>query len=107
VDVSPDVAGKVVAVIDEMADTGESLALVAARVAELGAIHVITASLVAHSWAQPRPDVVALLTDALVIFPWDRQVYADGQWRTHPELAEALRLQGLDSQEPPEVGRHF
>jgi hypoxanthine phosphoribosyltransferase len=101
VDVSPEVAGKVVAVVDEMADTGESLALVAARVAELGAARVITASLIAHSWAQPQPDVDALITDALVIFPWDRQVYADGQWRPHPELSQALRLQGLDGQKPP------
>ena len=97
--VSPDVAGKVVAVVDEMADTGESLTLVASRVAELGAARVITASLVAHSWAQPRPEVAAVITDALVIFPWDRQVYVNGQWQPHPELAEALRLQGLDSQE--------
>ncbi len=102
VDVSPEVAGKVVAVVDEMADTGESLALVAARVAELGAARTITASLVAHSWAQPRPDVVALTTDALVIFPWDKQVYIDGEWQSHPELAQALRLQGLDGQAPPE-----
>jgi hypoxanthine phosphoribosyltransferase len=107
VDVSPDVAGKVVAVVDELADTGESLALVAARVAEFGAARTITASLVAHSWVQPRPDFVALTTDALVIFPWDKQVYINGEWQSHPELAEALRLQGLDSQEPPEVGRHF
>jgi uncharacterized protein len=99
VDVSPEVAGKVVAVVDEMADTGESLALVATRVAELGAVRVIMASLVAHSWAHPRPEVIALLTDALVIFPWDKQVYTDGQWQPHPELAEALRLQGPDRQE--------
>lgn len=99
VDVSPDVAGKIVAVVDEMADTGESLALVAGRVAELGAARTITTSLVAHSWAQPGPDVVALTTDALVIFPWDRQIYVDGQWRAHPELAQALRLQGSRDQE--------
>ena len=98
VDVSPDVAGQIVAVVDEIADTGETLALVAARVAELGAARVITASLVAHRWANPRPDVVALTTDALVIFPWDKQIYTDGQWQPHPELAEALRLQAGDDQ---------
>ena len=107
VDVSPDVAGKVVAVVDEMADTGESLALVAQRVTDFGAACVITASLVAHSWAQPGPQVVALATDALVIFPWDKHVYVNGRWQPHPELAEALRLQGLENQDPPQVGRHF
>ena len=92
-DVSSEVAGKVVAVVDEMADSGETLALVAARVRELGAARVVTASLVAHSWADPRPDHAALVTDALVIFPWDKEVLVDGQWQTHPELAAALDAQ--------------
>ena len=98
VDVSPEVAGKVVAVVDEMADTGETLTLVAQRVTELGAARIITASLVAHSWAQPQPEVVALQTDALVIFPWDKQVYDGAHWQPHPELSEALRLQGIDGE---------
>jgi hypoxanthine phosphoribosyltransferase len=93
VDVSADVEGKVVAVLDEIADTGETLALVAQRVREKGATRVITASLVSHGWADPAPDYVALVSQALVIFPWDKYVYQDGQWLFHPELAEALALQ--------------
>jgi hypothetical protein len=95
VDVAPDVAGKRVAVVDEMADTGETLALVAARVRALGAAQVVTASLAAHTWAQPQPEVVALLSDALVLFPWDRRVFAGGQWQPHPEVTQALAAQGL------------
>ena len=41
----------------------------------------------------PMPDVVARVTDALVIFPWDKRVYQDGHWQPNPELEEALRLQ--------------
>jgi hypoxanthine phosphoribosyltransferase len=93
VDVSADVEGKVVAVLDEIADTGETLALVAQRVRDRGATRVITASLVSHGWADPAPDYVALVSQALVIFPWDKYVYQDGQWLFHPELAEALALQ--------------
>ena len=93
VDVSPEVSGKTVAVVDELADTGETLALVAERVRAHCAARVCTASLVSHSWAQPAPDIVALVTDALVLFPWDQQVYIAGRWQTHPELAEALALQ--------------
>jgi hypothetical protein len=93
VDVSPAVAGRVVAVIDEMADTGATLAMVAARVHELGAARVVTASLCAHSWADPAPTHTALATDALVIFPWDRQVLVDGRWELHPELEQAIRAQ--------------
>ena len=93
VDAAPDVRDKVVAVVDEIADTGETLAVVAERVRQRGAQQVITASLVAHSWADPGPDVAALTTDALVLFPWDEQVYLHGQWQPHPELVEALKLQ--------------
>lgn len=91
--VTPDVAGKIVAVVDEIADTGETLAMVANRVREQNARRVVTATLVSHSWADPMPDITALVTDALVIFPWDKEVYENGQWQPHPELAEALRLQ--------------
>lgn len=92
-DVSPEVAGKSVVVIDEITDTGETLALVAQRAREKGAARVICASLVSHTWANPAPDYAALITDALVIFPWDKRVYQNGQWQIHPELAGALTLQ--------------
>jgi hypoxanthine phosphoribosyltransferase len=94
VDVSPHVRGQRVAVIDEIADSGETLALVADRVEELGAAHVVTACLVAHGWADPMPDVVARVTDALVLYPWDRRVYMEGRWQAHPEIEAALAKQG-------------
>jgi uncharacterized protein len=97
VDVSKEVEGKVVAIIDEIADTGETLRLVGQRVQEQGASRVVTACLVSHSWANPAPDQVALVTDALVIFPWDKQVYQDGKWQSHPELVDALKLQQSSS----------
>lgn len=93
VDVSPEVRGKVIAVVDEMADSGETLALVAERVKAQGAKRVVTAALVRHSWANPQPDHTALVTDALVIFPWDKQVRIGGKWQPHPELEAALRMQ--------------
>jgi hypothetical protein len=88
-----DIAGKSVAVIDDVADSGETLAMVAEEVRRLGAARVVTAALVGHSWAQPPPDVCPLLTDELVVFPWDRRVLIEGQWRPHPEIeAAAARL---------------
>ncbi len=109
VDVTADVAGRRVAVIDEMADSGETLQLVAKRVRERGAASVVTASLVAHSWAAPQPEVVALESDALVLFPWDARVLIDGVWQVNPEFAEALALQkakahkSSDEPEQPEA----
>ena len=94
VPISPAVAGKVVAIVDEMCDSGQTLALAAAQAIELGARQVITAALVAHSWANPAPQVVALATDTFAIFPWDREVRVDGQWVPHPEVEAGLRAQG-------------
>jgi hypoxanthine phosphoribosyltransferase len=90
----PDIAGKVIAVVDEIADSGETLALVAEAAKREGAKQVITACLVSHSWASPAPDLSALVSDALVIFPWDRLVFQDGEWAPHPEIISALEAQG-------------
>jgi hypoxanthine phosphoribosyltransferase len=98
VDVSPDVRGKTIAVIDEIADSGVTVAMVARRTLEKGAVRVLTACLVSHSWADPKPDYCAMVSDALVIFPWGRQVFTDGHWQIHPELASALRMQGINGE---------
>lgn len=95
VPVPPTIAGKVVAIVDEIADTGETLALVRRAAEEQGAAAVLTATPVAHSWARPLPDAVSLVTDELVVFPWDRRILVGGSWVTHPEV-EA----GLDAQHP-------
>ena len=93
VPVSPLVEGKAVGVVDDVCDTGETLALLAEQVRELKADRVVTACLVRHSWAQPAPDVSALETDEFVIFPWDQRVLIDGRWQPHPEIETALRSQ--------------
>jgi len=93
VDVPATVAGQRVAVIDEIADTGETLAIVAARALERDAHRVWTLSLVAHSWADPPPDFTALSSDALIIFPWDKRVLTGEGWQLHPELEAAIRAQ--------------
>ena len=99
VPVPEDVAGKRVVVVDEMADTGDTLRLAAAEVARRGARAVVTAALVSHSWAEPMPEIVALTTDALVLFPWDQEVLVGGRWVPHPELESALV-----AQQRPSVG---
>jgi hypoxanthine phosphoribosyltransferase len=99
VDVPATVAGQRVAVIDEIADTGETLAIVAARALERGARRVWTLSLVAHSWADPKPDFTALVSDALLIFPWDGQVLTSNGWEMHPELEAAIRTQNNSEDE--------
>jgi hypothetical protein len=39
------------------------------------------------------PDIAALVSDALVVFPWDQSVYIEGQWQPHPEITAAILAQ--------------
>jgi hypoxanthine phosphoribosyltransferase len=91
--IPPDVAGKVVVVIDEIADTGKTLSMAAETTTALGAIKVVTASLVSHSWAEPAPQVASLVSDEFIIFPWDEQVLEHGRWITHPEIEIGITAQ--------------
>jgi hypoxanthine phosphoribosyltransferase len=90
----PDLISRLsVAVVDEIADSGQTLSLVSARVYERGARQVCTVSLFAHSWADPMPDLTARVSDSLVIFPWDQEVLSDGKWGLHPEIEAAILAQ--------------
>ncbi len=93
VPIPDDVQGKNVAIVDEIADSGQTLAMAAESARSKGAIQVITASLVSHSWADPAPMLSALVSDAFIIFPWDRQVLQHGRWVTHPEIEAGLAAQ--------------
>jgi uncharacterized protein len=89
--VPPDVAGLRVAVVDEIADSGETLELAREAVIDAGAVDVVTACLVQHSWANPAPMFSGLVSDELIVFPWHRRVLRNGVWGPHPELESALR----------------
>lgn len=91
--IPPDVSGKVVVVIDEIADSGTTLSMAAATARGLGTLQVVTASLVCHSWAKPAPQAVSLVSDEFIIFPWDEQVLDRGKWVTHPEVEVGLKAQ--------------
>jgi hypoxanthine phosphoribosyltransferase len=93
VPVPSEVAGKIVVLIDEIADVGQTLSMAAQSARDQGAKEVITASLVSHSWAKPAPQVCALVTDAFVIFPWDKQILQHGEWVPHPEIVSGIKAQ--------------
>lgn len=88
-----EVEGKIVVVVDEIADSGQTLAMVAGSSTDLGAAQVVTACLVAHTWANPVPHVSVIVSDEFIIFPWDLQVLVGGQWITHPEIEAGLKAQ--------------
>jgi hypothetical protein len=95
-EVPPEVKGKRVLVVDDVVQSGETLRQATAAIAAAGAIEVRSAALVVHR-SHPkarsagrgeadkvakakdnRPDWFALVTDDLVVFPWDYELRAVG-----------------------------
>lgn len=89
------VRGQRVLVVDEISSTGETLAMVKAEALRLGALDVRCAVLYAHTRGANVPDAIGLITDALILNPWNREIYRDGAFRFHPEYVEALAQQGV------------
>lgn len=70
--------GRRVLIVDEITTSGDTLRLALAAVREVGPAQVRTAT----SFVRPggyRPDFHAMETDALIVFPWDRQVIENQQ----------------------------
>ena len=84
-----------VLIVDEISSTGETITLVRQKVETLGAHAVKSAVLYAHKKGASIPDYIGLITDALLLNPWDREIWKDGIFQLHPEYAEGLRQQGL------------
>lgn len=89
------VAGCRVLIVDEICDSGETLVLIREKVAALGASAVRSAVLYSHTWGSGIPDYIGLITDALILNPWDREAVAGGRFVLHPEYVDALAQQSL------------
>jgi len=87
--------GRRVLIVDEICDTGETLRKVAKRADKLGAREVRTAVLYSHSHGVHIPDYIGLITDSLLLNPWDREVVAGDNFVVHPEYLGALEQQGV------------
>jgi hypoxanthine phosphoribosyltransferase len=90
----PTVSGRRVLIVDEISSTGETLRMVREKVQALGAAEVRSAVLYAHSWGTDEPDYIGLVSDALLLNPWDREVLREGGFQFHPEYVGALAEQG-------------
>lgn len=84
-----------VLVVDEISSTGETLQVITGAVSGMGAAGVQSAVLYAHSWGTRLPDYIGLVSDALILNPWDREVLDEQGFHIHPEYAAALAQQGL------------
>ena len=84
-----------VVIVDEICDSGETILLVKKRVETMKATAVKSAVLYAHTWGAAVPDYIGLITDRLLLNPWDREIHKEGSFQFNPEYAEALAQQGL------------
>ena len=69
--VSMEVAGKKVLVVDEVADTGKSLKLVKEHIIEKGATEVKIATVYYKPWSIVKPDYYERETSCWIVFPWE------------------------------------
>jgi hypoxanthine phosphoribosyltransferase len=79
----PDLAGKRVLVVDDVAQTGATLAKARALARKSGAREVKTAVLVARPRGA-RPDFSAFATDELMLFGWDYELAGTGASSVDP-----------------------
>ena len=82
-----EVKDKKVLIVDDVADTGHSLALVRQHIQERGASEVRVATLHYKPWSALKPDYYARETDAWIIYPWET-------WETVRDLAARMRQEG-------------
>jgi hypoxanthine phosphoribosyltransferase len=85
--VSVSVEGKRVLVVDDVADTGESLRLVRSYLEEQGATEVKTATIYYKPWSVMIPDYYEKETRSWIIFPWERK-------ETVRKIVEKCKRQG-------------
>ncbi len=85
---SRDVDRKRVLLVDDICVTMRTLDLARGLLVDAGAAEVRTATFATHGsvW----PDWYALETTALLLFPWDRDVYSAGSWTINPEYAAEI-----------------
>ena len=92
------VKGQRVLTVDEICSSGETITMVRQKVEAMGASVVRSAVLYAHTQGVSVPDYIGLITDALLLNPWDREVLKEGVFQFHPEYEEALRHQGMKAE---------
>ena len=88
------VRGMKTLIVDEICGDGETIRMVEMKLRALGAKEIRSAVLYAHTWGVDTPDYIGLVSDALILNPWDREILTEGEFEFHPEYREALALQG-------------
>ncbi len=85
----PEIAGKRVLIVDEIATSGDTLRLALAAVRDVHPAEIRSATNFARSRGY-KPDYFALGTDATVIYPWDRKVFEDDVLVVNPRYEDVI-----------------
>jgi hypoxanthine phosphoribosyltransferase len=89
------VQGKRVLMVDEICDSGQTLQVAVEKLVAMEVAAVKTAVLYSHTWGANIPDTIGLITDALLLNPWDREAVVDGRIQFHSEYVSAFAQQGI------------
>jgi uncharacterized protein len=89
------VRGLRVLVVDEISGSGETLRMAKEELEHMGVEMVRCAVMYAHTSGVETPEYIGLISDALLINPWDREIIQDGNIVFHPEYLYALELQNI------------
>jgi hypothetical protein len=86
-----------VLIVDEICSTGETITIARRKLESMGVSGLRSAVLYSHRVAASIPDYIGLISDDLILNPWDREIWRNGTFQVHPEYLEALKLQGLSA----------
>jgi hypothetical protein len=92
-EVSMDVKGKKVLIVDEIVDSGESLKLIIDHINQQGASEVKTATLYYKPSSIIKPDYYEKETSKWIIFPWETKETLKEIYKIHKDNAEQLKKQ--------------
>ena len=94
--VSVSVKNKKILVVDDVADTGKSLALVREHLREQGAVNVKIATIYYKPWSIVTPDWFERKTSHWIVFPWERK-------ETVRRILEKCKREGVPTEKAKET----
>jgi uncharacterized protein len=89
-----------VLIVDDICSEGLTLTMAKEEVVQVGAREVRSAVMYAHERAKAVPDYIGIISDALILNPWDREIVQDGTFAPHPEYVDAFKQQGITPPPP-------
>lgn len=86
------IQNKKVLVVDDVCDTSETLTMIKDELTRIGASNVFTATLYSHTHGNSKVDFTSLVTDELVINPWDKEIFNGQEFVFNPEYQTAIEV---------------